>query len=199
MRIVAEDSTIVVMFQSRDATGAPATLSGTPSLSIRSSGGATQITAGISLSVDFDSRTGLNKATIDLSASASYAAGGYFTLEVEVGTSGGVSVVGAILYEFEIGSLGSQDDANSWAITGIPSVAPGSDGGLAILASGAIPSNVTQLGGVIQSLTDLKDFADAGYDPASHKVNGVVLVDTVTALTNAVRLLNEALFRSPLR
>jgi hypothetical protein len=44
--------------------------------------------------------------------------------------------------------------------------------------------NVTQLAGDSQSLTDLKDFADAGYDPSTNKVQGVVLVDTVTTLTN---------------
>jgi hypothetical protein len=44
--------------------------------------------------------------------------------------------------------------------------------------------DVTHLGGVAQSATDLKDFADTGYDPAAHKVAGVVLADTVTTLTN---------------
>lgn len=43
--------------------------------------------------------------------------------------------------------------------------------------------DILQIGGVAQSATDLKDFADAGYDPATHKVQGMVLVDTVTALT----------------
>lgn len=33
--------------------------------------------------------------------------------------------------------------------------------------------SVTQLGGVTQSLTDLKDFADTGYDPSTHKVAGL--------------------------
>jgi len=41
-----------------------------------------------------------------------------------------------------------------------------------------------QLAGVAQSLTDLKDFADTGYDPATHKVSGVVLVDTTTTNTD---------------
>ena len=45
--------------------------------------------------------------------------------------------------------------------------------------------SVTQLGGVAQSATDLKHFADSGYDPATTKVQGVVLVDTATDLTNA--------------
>jgi hypothetical protein len=34
-----------------------------------------------------------------------------------------------------------------------------------------------------QSATDLKDFADTGYDPSSHKVAGVTLVDTLTTYT----------------
>jgi len=48
--------------------------------------------------------------------------------------------------------------------------------------------NVTQIGGVAQSATDLKDFADTGYDPATHKVQGVVLTDTATTVTNDVNL-----------
>jgi hypothetical protein len=44
--------------------------------------------------------------------------------------------------------------------------------------------DVTYIGGDAQSATDLKDFADAGYDPATNKVQGVVLVDTATTLTN---------------
>jgi len=44
--------------------------------------------------------------------------------------------------------------------------------------------NLTEMGGSSQSATDLKDFADAGYDPASNKVQGVVLVDTTTTNTD---------------
>ncbi len=43
--------------------------------------------------------------------------------------------------------------------------------------------NVIQLVGVAQSATDLKDFADAGYDPGTNKVTGVLLTDTVTTYT----------------
>jgi hypothetical protein len=51
-------------------------------------------------------------------------------------------------------------------------------------ATGLVPANVTQIGGDTQSATDLKDFADAGYDPATNKVQGVVLVDTTTTNTD---------------
>lgn len=43
--------------------------------------------------------------------------------------------------------------------------------------------SVSMLGGDTQSATDLKDFADAGYDPATNKVQGVVLTDTLTTYT----------------
>lgn len=46
-------------------------------------------------------------------------------------------------------------------------------------------ADVTKIGGVAQSATDLKDFADTGYDPVTHKVQGVALTDTATNLTNA--------------
>lgn len=41
--------------------------------------------------------------------------------------------------------------------------------------------DVEGLGGTVQSATDLKDFADAGYDPGTNKVQGVVLVDGLAA------------------
>jgi|LGVF01.2.fsa_nt_gb hypothetical protein len=44
--------------------------------------------------------------------------------------------------------------------------------------------DLLQMGGVAQSATDLKDFADDGYTPGTHKVNGVVLVDTSATLTD---------------
>jgi len=46
--------------------------------------------------------------------------------------------------------------------------------------------NVTYLGGAAQSATDLKDFTDSGYDPATHKVQGVVLCDTTTTNTDMI-------------
>lgn len=46
-----------------------------------------------------------------------------------------------------------------------------------------LPVNATQIAGTTQDATDLADFAAAGYDPATNKVQGVVLVDTVTALS----------------
>jgi len=50
-----------------------------------------------------------------------------------------------------------------------------------VAGSDTLQADLTQIGGVAQSATDLKDFADTGYDPSTHKVQGVVLTDTCTA------------------
>ena len=47
-----------------------------------------------------------------------------------------------------------------------------------------LQADLTQIGGVAQSATDLKDFSDSGYDPSTHKVQGVVLCDTTTTNTD---------------
>jgi hypothetical protein len=47
-------------------------------------------------------------------------------------------------------------------------------------------ADVKEIGGSAQSATDLKDLADTGYDPSTHKVQGVVLVDTTTTNTDMV-------------
>ena len=53
------------------------------------------------------------------------------------------------------------------------------------IVASVISADLYSIGSSTQSATDLKDFADTGYDPATHKVQGVVLTDTATNLTNA--------------
>ena len=45
--------------------------------------------------------------------------------------------------------------------------------------------DVVKLGGVIQSLTDLKDFADAGYDPSTNKIEGCKVNDDMRGTDSA--------------
>ena len=47
-----------------------------------------------------------------------------------------------------------------------------------------VESNPIQLGSSAQSATDLKDLADTGYNPTTHKLAGVVLADTCTTNTD---------------
>lgn len=62
-----------------------------------------------------------------------------------------------------------------------------------ISGSDVLTADVTQVGGDAQSAVDLKDFADAGYDPATNKVQGVVLTDTCTTNTDMRGTNNAAL------
>ncbi|MCK5613045.1 hypothetical protein KAR91_64830, partial [Candidatus Pacearchaeota archaeon] len=53
-------------------------------------------------------------------------------------------------------------------------------------------ADLTQIAGVVQSATDLQDFADSGYDPATNKVQGVVLVDSNTDMRGTDSAATEA-------
>src|SRR3990172_9453559 len=64
-----------------------------------------------------------------------------------------------------------------------------------LFGADAIQVDLTQIVGVAQSATDLKDFADDGYDPATNKVQGVVLVDTLTTYTGNTPQTGDAFLR----
>ncbi len=53
----------------------------------------------------------------------------------------------------------------------------------ALTAGGKIKASMDEILAVAQSATDLKDFADDGYDPATNKLEGVKLADTLTTYT----------------
>jgi hypothetical protein len=80
-------------------------------------------------------------------------------------------------------------------VAGSVSGAVGSVTGAVGSVTARVTANVDQLGGVAQSLTDLKDFADDGYDPSTNKVQGVVLADTVTTLTGHTAQTGDAYAR----
>jgi hypothetical protein len=101
IRKVAAGSTFTFKFGTRQfSSGAPFTLAGSPSISLYPTGSATQITAGITLTVDYDSKTGYNDVSV-VGATAGLADGTHYTAVVEAGTVDGVSVVGAKVYEFQ--------------------------------------------------------------------------------------------------
>lgn len=99
----AEDyATLNFKFSTHKADGTPIALAGTPAISVYKANGTTQSTAGITLSVDFDSVTGLNNVLIDLSADAFYAVGNDYSVVITTGTVNSVSVVGTVLAHFSI-------------------------------------------------------------------------------------------------
>lgn len=83
-------------------TGTPDTLSG-GTVSVYKDNSTTQSTAGVTLSANFDSVTGLNNVNIDTSADGTFYSGGSnFTAVLTAGTVGGVSAVGYVLGDFSI-------------------------------------------------------------------------------------------------
>lgn len=100
---IALGSTIDLKFTTRRfTTGVPFTLAGTPSVAAYVGNGTTEITAGITLSVDFDSRTGLNNVNIVATSGNGFAAGTNVDIVITAGTVDSVSVVGEVVGSFSI-------------------------------------------------------------------------------------------------
>jgi hypothetical protein len=98
----ADDATVRGSFNTRDADGAPITLAGTPTLAVYKDAGTTESTAGVTLTVDFDSRTGHHVFVIDTSSDAFYATGSDYRVVLTAGTVDGTSVVGVCVGSFSI-------------------------------------------------------------------------------------------------
>lgn len=96
------------LFNTKDSTGAPITLAGTPSLACRVNGSATQATAGLTLTVDFDSITGQHQVAVDVdNGTLALADGDIVEIYIAAGTVDSISVVGTVLARLSItdGSL----------------------------------------------------------------------------------------------
>ena len=90
-------------FTSRQSTGVPATLGGSPVISVYKSNSTTQTTTGVTLTADFDSITGLNHVAIDTSTDGTfYATATDFDVVITTGTVNSVSVVGEVVGHFSI-------------------------------------------------------------------------------------------------
>lgn len=99
---IIEDATIRGCFNTRTAAGAPITLAGTPSLEVYKDANTTQSTAGVTLTVDFDSKTGLHIFAVDTSSDTFYVAGSDYCVCIAAGTVDGTSVVGVCIAHFSI-------------------------------------------------------------------------------------------------
>lgn len=84
------------------STGAPSTLGGTPVVSAYVGNSTTQITAGITLTADFDSVTGLNNVRVVATEANGYAPGANYQLVITTGTVNSVSAVGYVVGSFSI-------------------------------------------------------------------------------------------------
>lgn len=186
---VPSGDVLPIMFSTFDGgTGASITMTGiaVTDIEIYKDGSVTQRAsdAGYTLldtdGIDFDGITGIHGFSIDTGDNTDagfYTVGAWFTVVVSSVTVD-AQTVNFIAAQFRLMPAESiagkpKVDVDAWLGTAAatPTVA------------GVPEVDMTHLVGVAQSATDLKDFADDGYDPATNKVQGVVLTDTVTTYT----------------
>jgi hypothetical protein len=97
----ATGSTIEFKFTTA-LNGLPTSLGGSPVVSVYEAGTATPITAGVTLTTDYNSTVGLQDVTIVATVGNGFAAGFDYEAVVTTGTLGGVSMVGAVVGRFSL-------------------------------------------------------------------------------------------------
>jgi hypothetical protein len=176
--------TIDLKFTSRSfSTGAPTQLAGSPAVAAYPANSTTEITAGITLSVDFDARTGLNNVRIVATSGNGYATATNYVLVLTAGTVGGVSVVGEVVGAFSIEarsalmpttaartldvSTGGEAGLD-WANTGSPTTTVGLTNttvGIVTLLNGLAANVITATSIATEALANSK-FADGALSAA---------------------------------
>lgn len=146
-------STFDVKFCTVNTSGAPTTLAGVPVVSAYVDNSLTEITAGITLSVDFDARTGLHNVRIVATGANGYAAGGNYQLVITTGTVGGTSVVGYVVAQFSIEARSALRPTTSGRTL---DVSAGGEGGIDWANVGS-PATVVGLSGTtVKTATDVE-------------------------------------------
>lgn len=95
-------ATLDFKFTTVDANGMPSTLGGVPAIAAYGANSLTEITAGITLTVDFDGRIGMHHIRIVASGANGYAINTDYDVVITAGTVTGTSVVGYVVKSFSI-------------------------------------------------------------------------------------------------
>lgn len=185
--ITIED-TVDFYFSTVGTTGAPATLSGTPVVSAYVGNSTTQITAGITLDVDFDTVTGLNHVRVAATAANGYTTGTNVSLVITTGTVGGTSVVGYVVGAFSIGAR------SAFARIGA------NGAGLTDLATASLLTTVagyldTEIAAILADTNELQtDWANGGrLDLILDARASQTSVDTVDGIVDAIKAKTDSL------
>ena len=99
---IALEATIDIKFTTVDGAGVPTLLAGSPVISAYIGNSITQLTAGITLTVDFDGIVGLNNVRVVATAANGYTATTNVALVITTGTVDSLSVVGYVIGSFSI-------------------------------------------------------------------------------------------------
>lgn len=95
--------TVIARFNTHKADGTPITLAGTPAVLCYKNSTTESSSTGITLTVDYDARTGLHHVLIDTSANSSFFVdAGDYDIVLTAGTVDSISVVGTIVATFSI-------------------------------------------------------------------------------------------------
>ncbi len=208
----SEDATVYIMFNtfSSDDPSASCTITNfiNTDVHIHKDDGLTQRNnaAGITVSVDFDGITGSHMVKIDTSdntVAGFWVVGHEYFVRIE-GTTIDGATINSVIGQFSIENRFNEVDVVKWlgtaaatpTVAGVPEVdlTHWLGTGVSVNVAGKPTVDVTNIGASSQSLIDLKDFVDSGYDPVTNKVQGVVLVDTTTTntdLVSAAAIVNE--------
>lgn len=178
----------------RPSTGAPFTLAGSPVVSVYKDDSTTQSTAGVTLTVDFDSVTGLHHVRITTATDGTfYANGGEFECVITAGTVDSVSVAGSCIGRFTLRSQaslypttsGNTLDVNAngeagidWANVGNPTTTLGLSGTtIANVTVGSISAGAITAASIATNAIDADALAT---DAVTEIVNAVMTVDPST-------------------
>ena len=151
----AADQTFDVKFCTVTTTGAPTTLAGTPVVSAYIDNSTTQITAGITLTVDFDAVTGLNNVRVVATTANGYTSGSNVQLVITTGTVGGTSVVGYVIGQFSINARSALRPTT----TGRTLAVDASNKAPATIAAGDIANNAITAAAIADAAIDRASFA----------------------------------------
>ncbi len=139
-------ATVYMKFTTRDTTGLPTVLGGSPVVSIYKDDSLTQSTTGVTLTVSFDGVVGLNHISVDTSADGTFYANGHtYYAVLTVGTVATVSVVGEVVGQFDMAAATSSAPTASAIATAVWQDATGADFtatgsiGKSLFTSGVVP------------------------------------------------------------
>lgn len=185
--------TVDFKFCTVQSTGAPTTLSGSPVISAYPANSTTELTAGITLTVDFDARTGLNHVRVAATGGNGYLTATNYEMVITTGTVNSVSAVGYVVGTFSIenrsalmpttegrtlvvssagvadaqmvlvGPSGSGTAQTARDIGASVLLSNGTGTGQLAFSSGVVQSNVVQLNSVTASATNLERSASVIY------------------------------------
>tara|TARA_R110000796_G_scaffold57672_3_gene132934 strand:- start:15512 stop:18061 length:2550 start_codon:yes stop_codon:yes gene_type:complete len=172
---ISEDESLYFLFSTRDTTGAAITLAGTPSLEVYINGVTVQSTAGLTLTVDFDGKTGSHLVDIDTSANPFYAVGSDFSVKLAAGTVDGIDVTHETLAVFSIENRFSNDAQTNYDL-----FTAGTNEDSFKATGFSTPTNVTD---AVDSITAHGDFywpTATGFSTVNPDNTGIAAIQTQT-------------------